>query len=84
VDTLKHQIEADPGAMSRRQQAARERAQRQRQERVEQALQRLPALAKLKEKQGKKADEARASTPDAEATVMKRGDGGFRPAYHVP
>jgi transposase len=83
VDTLKRQIEDDPGAMSRRQQAARERAKRERQERVEQALQRLPELAKLKEKQGKKADEARASTTDAAATVMKMGDGGFRPAYNA-
>lgn len=29
------------------------------------------------------AEEARASTTDAEATVMKRGDGGFRPAYNL-
>jgi hypothetical protein len=83
VDTLKRHIEDDPGAMSRKQQAAQERAKRERQERVEQALQRLPELAKLKEKQGKKADEARASTTDAEATVMKMGDGGFRPAYNA-
>ena len=83
VDTLKRQIKNDPGAMSRRQPAARERAKRERQERVEQALQRLPELAKLKEKQGKQADEARASTTDAAATVMKMGDGGFRPAYNA-
>lgn len=83
VDTLKRHIEDDPGAMSRRQQAAQERAKREREARVEQARQRLPELAKLKEKQGKKADEARASTTDAEATVMKMGDGGFRPAYNA-
>lgn len=83
VDTLKRQIEDDPGAMSRRQQAAQERAKRERETRVEQALQRLPELAQLKEKQGKQADEARASTTDAEATVMKMGDGGFRPAYNA-
>lgn len=29
---------------------------------------------------GKSAGEARASMTDAEATVMKMGDGGFRPA----
>jgi hypothetical protein len=55
----------------------------EREERVEQALQRLPELEKLKAKQGKKAEEARASTTDAEATVMKMGDGGFRPAYNA-
>ena len=83
VETLKQQVEDDPGAQTRRQQAARERARRERQERIEQALQRLPELEKLKEKQGKKAEEARASTTDAEATVMKMGDGGFRPAYNA-
>jgi hypothetical protein len=83
VETLKQQSEDDPGALTRKQQAARERARRERQERIEQALQRLPELEKLKAKQGKKAEEARASTTDAEATVMKMGDGGFRPAYNA-
>lgn len=83
VETLKQQTEDDPGAQTRRQHAARERARRDRQERVEQALQRLPELEKLKAKQGKKPEEARSSTTDAEATVMKMGDGGFRPAYNA-
>jgi transposase len=83
VETLKQQMEDDPGALTRRQQAARERAQRERQERIEQALQRLPELEQIKTKQGKKTEEARASTTDAEATVMKMGDGGFRPAYNA-
>lgn len=83
VETLKQQTEDDPGAQTRRQHAARERARRDRQERVEQALQRLPELEKLKAKQGKKSEEARSSTTDAEATVMKMGDGGFRPAYNA-
>jgi transposase len=83
VEMLKQQTEDDPGALTQKQQAARERVRREREERVEQALQRLPELEKLKEKQGKKAEEARASTTDAEATVMKMGDGGFRPAYNA-
>lgn len=83
VETLKQQTEDDPGAQTRRQQAARERARRDRQERIEQALQRLPELEKLKAKQGKKPEEARSSTTDAEATVMKMGDGGLRPAYNA-
>jgi transposase len=83
VQALKQQREDDPGAVTRRQQAARERAARERQERVEKALERLPELAKLKVKQGKKPEEARACTTDAEATVMKMADGGFRPAYNA-
>jgi transposase len=83
VATLKRQIEDDPGAMSRRQQAAQERAKREREARVEQALKRLPELAQIKAKQGKKAQEARASSTDPEATVMKMGDGGYRPAYNA-
>jgi transposase len=75
VETLKQQTEDDPGALTRRQQAARERAQRERQARIEQALNRLPELEALKVKQGKKAEETRASTTDVEATVMKMGDG---------
>ncbi len=83
VETLKQQIEDDPGALTRRQQTARERAIRERQERIEKAVKRLPELEKLKEKSGKKPEEARASSTDAEATVMKMGDGGFRPAYNA-
>lgn len=83
VETLKQQTEDDPGALTRRQQAARERAHRERQMRVAQALQRLPELEQLKTKQGKPAEDARASTTDNEATVMKMGDGGFRPAYNT-
>ena len=82
VAALKQQAEEDPGARTRRQQAARERAARERQERIEAALARLPDLAEIKAKQGKPCDQARASTTDAEATVMKMGDGGFRPAYN--
>jgi transposase len=83
VAELKRQIEEDPGALSRRSQAARERAVRERQERIEKALEQLPELAKIKQKQGKDAGAARASTTDAQATVMKMGDGGFRPAYNA-
>ena len=83
VQALKVQREEDPGAVTRRQQAARERAARERQERVEKALERLPELAKLKVKQGKQPETARASTTDAEATVMKMADGGFRPAFNA-
>ena len=83
VETLKRQLEDDPGELTRKQQAARARAAREREEKVRKALDRLPELEQIKVNQGKKADEARASTTDAEATVMKMGDGGFRPAYNA-
>jgi transposase len=82
VERLKGQTDDDPGAVSRRQQAARERAARERQERVERALKRLPEMAEIKAKQGKPREQARVSTTDAEATVMKMADGGYRPAYN--
>jgi transposase len=82
VERLKCQVDEDPGAVSRRQQAARERAARERQERVERALERLPEMAEIKAKQGKGREQARVSTTDAEATVMKMADGGYRPAYN--
>lgn len=83
VERLRRQVQDDPGAGTRRQQAARERAVREREEKVRRALERLPELETIKAKQGKKAQEARASTTDAHATVMKMGDGGFRPAYNA-
>jgi hypothetical protein len=83
VARLKRELEADPGARSRRQEAARERAVREREERIEAALARLPELAEIKKRQGKDGGQARASTSDAEATVMKMGDGGFRPAFNI-
>ena len=82
VERLKRQDEGDPGAASRRQQAARERAARERQERIERALKRLPEMAEIKAKQGKSREQARVSTADAQATVMKMADGGYRPAYN--
>jgi hypothetical protein len=83
IATLKQQLDADPAALSRRQQAARTRAAREREAKVRNALARLPELEHIKVKQGKKPEAARASTTEAEATVMKMGDGGFRPAYNA-
>ena len=80
LEALKGQVEEDPGAVNRRRQAARERAARERQERLERALARLP---EIKAKQGKPREEARVSSTDPEATVMKMGDGGFRPVYNA-
>ena len=80
----------DPG-VSKREEAARERAARERQERVEEALRSLPAVEAVKERQSKKlakakrekVTEPRVSTTDSEARVMKMPDGGFRPAFNL-
>ena len=81
VQTLRAELDADPGATTARQKAARERAARERQARVAQALAELPALeAKRKPAERTK---ARASTTDPEARTMKMADGGYRPAYNL-
>lgn len=72
----------DDPELSRRQRAAREAQARGFQERVE------GAIAALKQQQAKKKGprekaQARASTTDPDARVMKMPDGGFRPAYNV-
>jgi transposase len=63
--------------------AAQQRAAADRLARVEEALAQLPTVAALKAKQGKPPREARVSTTDPEARVMKMADGGYRPAYNV-
>lgn len=83
VARLKAEVEADPGAAERAREAARRRAAVEREARLERALARLPEIEAIKQRNGKSAEEARASTTDAEATVMKMGDGGFRPAYNA-
>jgi transposase len=80
----------DPG-VSRREQAARQRAAQDREERVQRALRQLPAVQAAKERQRHtrskaqrgKVKEARVSTTDPDARVMKQADGGYRPAYNV-
>jgi transposase len=62
--------------------AARERAARERVDRLQQALAELPKVREAKRSTEEKA-EARVSTTDPEARVMKMADGGFRPAYNV-
>lgn len=82
VQTIKAQAQADPGQAKRHAQAAKLRAALEREERIRAALEQLPEVAAAKKRNGSKA-EARASTTDADARVMKMGDGGFRPAYNV-
>jgi hypothetical protein len=81
VEVLRRELEEDPGATERRQQAARQRAAREREQRVAKALEQLSVVAAKKKPQER--DEARVSTTDPEARVMKMADGGFRPAYNA-
>ena len=83
VRTIKTQAQADPGQAKRQAQAARLRAAQEREERIRAALEQLPEVAAAKKRNGGKTEDARASTTDADARVMKMGDGGFRPAYNV-
>jgi transposase len=83
VQTIKTQAQADPGRGKRQAQAAQLRAAQEREERIKAALAQLPEVAAAKKRNGDKAEEARASTTDADARVMKMADGGFRPAYNV-
>ena len=82
VRELKAQLQADPGEHSRRKAAAQQRAARELQQRLERAIERLPELEAIKRRNGDKAEDARASSTDAEASVMKMADGGWRPAYN--
>jgi transposase len=83
-----------PGPSPQRR-AAQRRHAKERVERIQRALQRMPEMEakKARNKGGKKSkkggqkaqkkDEARVSTTDPQATVMKMADGGYRPAYNV-
>ena len=89
VQELQKQLGEDENAVTRRQQAARERGARERVERLEQALQEHARLTELRETQkrekGAKVDveQLRTSETDPEARRMKMPDGGTRPAYNV-
>jgi transposase len=86
VQALRHELNDDPAATSRRQAAARTRAATERQARVKQALEQLAAVeAQLQQARDSSARRrrARASVTDPEARVMKMADGGFRPAFNA-
>jgi transposase len=87
---LKQELSSDPGASTRRRQAARERAVRDVHERAGKArvaLERLQAerksRAKTHAKDEAKKKEPRASTTDPEARSMRFPDGAIRPAYNA-
>jgi transposase len=72
-----------------REEAAQARAAADRLAHVTEALAQLPAVAAAKArtaqtvKRGKPPTEARVSTTDPDARVMKMSDGGYRPGYNV-
>jgi transposase len=67
-----------------REEAAQRRVAVDRLARVEEALAQLPDVQATKERQRpKRPTEARVSTTDPDARVMKMADGGYRPAYNV-
>ena len=83
ITALKEQAQNDPTGPRRQAQAAQLRAAEQRELRIRQALAQLPEVVATKKRNGGREDQARASTTDAQARVMKMGDGGYRPAYNV-
>jgi transposase len=84
VELLARQADGDDAAVPQRQRAARRRAACEKAQRIQRALDQMPALCASREafKKGT-GDQARASTTDPEARVMKMADGGYRPAYNV-
>jgi hypothetical protein len=82
VEEAKRQADEPDTQRSARERAAVERAAREREERVTRALAELPKARAAKNK-AKDKEQARVSTTDPEARVMKMGDGGFRPAYNA-
>jgi transposase len=89
VERLKREGDDDPGASTRRIEAARERAAEESAARVAAALDTLGEIEAERERRSKtnktqveKQGEPRASTTDPDARIMKMADGGFRPAYN--
>ena len=92
VGKLRAEIDEDPAASERRLQARRVAAAEDRELRLRQARkaqarieQRRDEAAKGQRRQDERKDhkEARASTSDPDARIMKMGDGSFRAAYNV-
>ena len=85
VTSLQEEVRNDPGAATRREQAARVRAAREREQRVRDALEACAEVQATKEKRGRGSlkQPARGSTTDPDARKMKMPDGGTRPAFNV-
>jgi transposase len=84
VEGLAKEIGSDAGAGARREQKGRKREAERREKRIARALEEMnEAEERKRSNNGKKKTEARVSTTDPSARVMKMADGGFRPAYNV-
>jgi len=84
VETLAREIDDESGAADKREEKARTEADQDRNERIKQALEEMDdAETRKRSNNGKKKTEARTSTTDPEARVMKMPDGGYRPAFNV-
>lgn len=87
LDRLRRELDADPAATSRRQEAAKRRAAQERLARVKRAVKAAKEADERQAESEKKKDatsgEVRASTTDPDARVMRMADGGFRPAYNA-
>ena len=90
IAALKAELDDDPAATSRRQRAARERAQRERLDKVAKARQTLAAIdaerakrARHDRKEVERMKTPRASISDPEARRMRFADGAVRPGYNV-
>jgi transposase len=94
VETLEAAAQDVPAGGNRRAAAARARSARSRRQRLQAAVAALPeaerrqrcngrAKKKRKGKKGGPPPQPRTSMTDAEATVMKMADGGFRPAFNI-
>jgi transposase len=79
-EVLQQSATGEPSSRTTRERAAQERAVGERIERLEAALAELPAVQAAKP--AAERAEARVSSTDPQARVMKMADGGFRPAYN--
>jgi transposase len=82
VRNVRAQLNNEGGQATARVQSARLRAAKERSVRVAKALSELEKVRESKDGAEEKKN-ARVSTTDAEARVMKMADGGWRPAYNV-
>lgn len=84
VERLRQELDEDPAACTKRQQAAQQRAAQERLQRVQRALEEVSKIEQRAEARQKGSGEkARASTTDPEARRMKMPDGGTRPGYNA-
>jgi transposase InsO family protein len=91
VAALRAELEADPAAASNRAKQRGLHEAEARKARIEAAQKAAAAITEERKREAerqrrrepKKGKEARASTTDAEARIMKMADGGYRPAYNV-